>query len=196
MRHTRLFATVLAIAALSGCAGTDFVRPTEGAFTLGRSTAADVTAKMGAPRKTGEVIKNEKQLKVYSYAYASTGGESAYPGVTPARGMTFSFHDDKLTSQEFVSSFKADSTDYDKNKISQIIKGKSSKSDVISLLGKPTGEAIYPMIKGVNDQALIYSYSHAKGSVFNMKFFNQILIVSFGKDGIVSDVEFTTSGEK
>ena len=35
--------------------------------------------KMGSPYQTGDLTKNEKQLKVAHYAYASTGGDSAYP---------------------------------------------------------------------------------------------------------------------
>lgn len=196
MNQKTLLAVLALTATLAGCAGSDFVRPAEGSLVVGKSTIADVTAKMGAPVQTGELTKNEKKLKMYRYAYASTGGESAYPGVTPARSMAFTFHEEKLISQEFVSSFKQDSSDFDSNKMSAIVKGKSTRNEVIALLGRPTGEAVYPMIKGENDKALVYSYAHAKGSVFNMKFYSKALIVSFNNQGVVTDVEFTTAGEQ
>ncbi|HRE18456.1 MAG TPA: hypothetical protein PLW86_15530 [Rhodocyclaceae bacterium] len=195
--NQRTILAMLALAAtLAGCAGSDFVRPAEGLLVVGKSTTADVTARMGAPMQTGELTKNDKKLKLYRYAYASTGGESAHPGVTPARSMAFSFHEDKLVSQEFVSSFKQDSSDFDSNKMSAIVKGKSTRDEVIALLGRPAGEAVYPIIKGQTDKALVYSYTHAKGSVFNMKFYSKILIVSFNNQGIVSDIEFTTAGDQ
>lgn len=181
---------------LSACAGTDFVRPADGVLVVGKSTQADVTARMGSPYQTGDLIKNEKQLRVARYAYASTGGESAYPGVTPARAMAFTFYNDKLASQEFISSFKLDSTDFDGTKVSSIVKGKSTSADVIALFGKPTGEAVYPVIKGMDDSAYIYSYSHAKGSVFDMKFYQKSLAVSFNAAGVVTDVEYFSSGDQ
>lgn len=195
---SRILGSVLAtlLALLSGCAGTDFVRPAEGVLVVGKSTQADVTAKMGSPYQTGDLTKNEKQLKVVQYAYASTGGESAYPEVTPARVMAFTFYNDKLTSQEFISSFKQDSTDFDGSKVPSIVKGKSTTAEVVALFGKPTGEAIYPVIKGMDDRAYIYSYSQAKGSAFNMKFYQKSLAVSFNSAGVVTDVDFVSSGDR
>jgi len=193
--HQRTFLAVLALATtLAGCAGTDFVRPAEGSLVVGKSTTADVTAKLGAPYQTGELTKNEKQLKVYRYAYASTGGEAAYEGVTPARALALTFYEDKLSSQEFISSFKQDSSDFDSSKVAKIVKNKSTKAEVIALLGKPTGEAIYPVIKGMTDKALVYSYSQFKGSVFSPNVFSKMLTVSFNAQDIVTDVEFVTSG--
>jgi len=182
--------------ALSGCAGSDFVRPSEGDLVVGKSTLAEVTTKMGNPLQSGQMTKNEKPLKISKYAYAASGGESAYPGVTPARSMTFLFHEDKLVGKEFVSSFKQDSTDFDGQKVASISKGKSTKQDVVALLGKPSGEAVYPVIKNAGDDAYVYSYVQAKGTVFNMKFHNKVLLVSFNPSGVVSDVEYTTSGDQ
>ena len=197
MNSRSLFvALTFAAAALSGCAGSDFVRPSEGDLVVGKATPADVTAKMGNPMQTGQLTKHEKLMKVSKYAYAATGGESAYEGVTPARSMTFLFHEDKLVGKEFVSSFKQDSTDFDGAKVSSISKGKSTRQDVVALLGKPSGEALYPVIKNVGDNAYVYSYVQAKGSVFNMKFYNKVLLVSFDSSGVVTEVEYTTSGEQ
>lgn len=181
---------------LSGCAGSDFVRPSDGELTVGKSTETDVTKKMGNPIQKGELTKNDKQLNISKYAYASVGGDSAYPGVTPARSITFLFFDNVLVGQEFISSFKQDSTDFEGNKISSIIKGKSTRQDVIALLGKPTGEAMYPVVKGINDKAIVYSYVQAKGTAFNMKFYSKSLTVSFDNSGVVTDIEYTVNGDK
>lgn len=191
-----IFASLAAALVFSGCAGTNFVRPDSGTFALGKSTSAEVAQKMGNPLQNGEMTKNEKLIKVAKYAYAEGAGQGTYPGVVPARAITFSFFEDKLVGQEFMSSFKTDSTDFDGTKIPGIVKGKSTRNDVTALLGKPTGEAIYPMIKSKDDSALIYGYSQAKGSVFDMKFHNKVLVVSFNGQGIVTDVEYVSSGDK
>ena len=197
MKNRLLFAiAVVATATLTGCAGTNFVRPAEGELVVGKSTPAEVRKKMGDPWQSGELMKNEQNLKLAKYAYAVSGGDSAYPGVIPARAITFAYFSDKLVSQEFTSSFKEDLTDFDSKKVSQLVKGKSTKKDVVELFGKPTGEAIYPVIKGTTDYAYTYTYSQTKGTAFNLKFYSKTLVVSFNNAGTVSDVEYAASGDQ
>lgn len=69
-------------------------------------------------------------------------------------------------------------------------------AEVVTLLGPPNGKGIYPFIKKSDETAYVYSYSHAKGNAFNMQFYSKSLIVSFDAAGVVSDVEYTSSGEK
>ena len=198
MKKSLMFGWIVAAGILlSACAGTAFERPADDKFVLGKSTPADVQATMGEPRQTGEVTKNNMQLKSLNYAYASKmDGDAAYPDVTPSRGMTFFFYKDALVAQQFVSSFKDSSTDFDGSKVPSIVKGTSTRSDVVNLFGKPTGQAIYPFIAGTDDTAYIYSYGQVKGGVFNMKFHQQALVVSFDKNGVVTNVEYTSVGEK
>jgi hypothetical protein len=101
-----------------------------------------------------------------------------------------------MVADEFVSSFPNDATDFDESKVSAIVKGKSTRADLISLLGNPNGRGVYPFIKNKGETAAIYSYSHVKGSVFNMKFYAKTLVVSFDANSVVTDVEYTSSGEK
>lgn len=197
---TSLFRIVFAaafVAMLSGCAGTNFKRPDPGALQLGRSTSAQIAQAMGgAAQQTGELLRNEQKLKVARYAYAEGAGAGKYPGVVPARAMVFLTHNDLLVADEFVSSFPNDATDFDEGKVSSIVKNKTTKAEVQALLGNPNGRGIYPFIKKPGETAYVYSYSHAKGNVFNMKFYSKSLIVSFDAAGVVTDVEYTSSGEK
>lgn len=183
-------------ATLAGCAGTNFKRPDAQALTVGKSTATEVVALMGAPYQTGEALKNEQKIKVMRYAYAEGTGKGLYPGVTPARSMNYTTFNDVLVSDEFMSSFPEDGTDFDDSKITGIVKGKSTRADVIALLGKPNGQAIYPIIKNKSDKAIVYSYAHVKGSVFNMTMYAKSLIVSLNANDVVTDVEFTSTGQK
>jgi outer membrane protein assembly factor BamE (lipoprotein component of BamABCDE complex) len=192
----RLLFSVLIVAALSACAGTNFVRPDTQALVVGKSTAADVPRVMGAPGQVGELLRNDQKLKTTRYAYAEGAGTGLYPGVVPARAMVFSTFNDLLVAQEFVSSFPQDATDFDESKISSIVKGMTTRAGVVAVLGKPNGEAIYPVIKKQGETAAIYSYSHAKGNAFNMKFYSKALIVSFSANDVVSELEFSSSGDK
>lgn len=191
-----LLAALLTAAVLSGCAGTNFKRPEAQDLSLGKSTTADISRVMGTPGQTGEGLKNEMKIKTARYAYAEGAGTGKYPGVVPARAMVFSTHNDTLVGQEFVSSFPQDATDFDESKAASIVKGRSTRAQVLATLGKPNGEAIYPLIKNKGDNAVVYSYVHAKGSAFNMKFYSKALVISFGPNDVVSDVEYTSAGEK
>jgi outer membrane protein assembly factor BamE (lipoprotein component of BamABCDE complex) len=196
MKHFRLLLAIALAAILSGCAGTNFKRPEPQALEVGKSTSADVTRVMGSPLQTGELLKNNEKIRTARYAYAEGAGTGRYPGVVPARAMVFSTFNDLLVGQEFVSSFPDDATEFDEAKVPAIVKGKSTRTEVITLLGRPSGDAIYPLIKNKAEKGIIYSYSHAKGSVFDMKFYTKALIVSFDASDVVSDVEYTSSGTK
>ena len=196
MKKIRFLLVLISAAILTGCAGANFKRPEPQSLMLGKSSAADVVLLMGAPLQAGELLRNNEKIRTTRYAYAEGAGTGRYPGVTPARAMVFFTFNDLLVGQEFVSSFPDDATDFDESKVSAIIKNKSTRADVLALLGKPNGEAIYPLIKSKTETGIVYSYSHAKGSVFNMKFYSKTLIVSFDAGNVVSEVDYVSSGEK
>jgi hypothetical protein len=192
----RLSLASLVATVLAGCAGTNFKRPDVGALEVGKSTLAQVTKTMGPPQQTGELLRNNEKLKSSRYAYAEGAGTGKYPGVVPARAMVFLTYNDLLVAEEFVSSFPNDATDFDESKVPTIVKGKTTKTEVQAMLGKPNGGGIYPFIKTKGENALIYSYAHVKGSAFNMKFYNKTLVISFDAAELVTDVEYTSTGEK
>jgi len=186
--------TVLTIVVLAGCVGKDFVRPTSETFKLNETTYAQVVQQMGDPKKSGEVEKNGKHVRSISYTYASVGGEPAEKGVTPARTLVYFFHNDVLVGQAFLSSFKSDNTNFDETKIGSIIKGKTTRTEVIKLLGRPSASMVAPMVEETHGEAVGYQYSTVSGGVFTgFKFFNKQLAISFDENNVVTNVEYITS---
>jgi hypothetical protein len=181
---------------LFGCAGTNFVRPQLDSMALGKTTQQELVQSMGKPFRTGTVIKNGTTLETANYAYATVGGAPLYDGVTPARSQGFYYLNNVLVGTEFTSSFKEDGTDFDESKIPSIVKGKTTKADVIQMFGQPGGNYIPPLIKDPNGRALVYLYSQTKGSAFNLRFYVKTLIVSYDTAGVVTDVEYTAQGKK
>jgi len=180
---------------LIGCAGKDFVRPSTDTFQLGKTTYSQVVQHMGEPRDTGVVEKNGKQITSIGYAYATVGGEPSESGVIPARVQSYLFHKNILVGQEFISSFKSDSSNFDETKIAAIKKGKTTRSEVIKILGQPTGTFIAPVVEESFVEAIGYAYTVVRGGPFSgMKTFTKVLRVSFDKDNVVTDVEFVSSG--
>jgi hypothetical protein len=187
---------VAAVLALTGCAGADFVRMESSALVLGKTSQQEILQRMGEPFRTGAMEKNGKTMQAVSYAYASAGGEALYAGVTPARSQGFYFLDGTLVGAEFSSSFKVDGTDFDETRLARIEKGKSTKADVIRLLGAAGGGYMTPMTNNPDDSALVYLYSQTKGSAFNLRFYVKTLIVSYDQSGVVTDVQYSAQGNK
>jgi hypothetical protein len=179
-----------------GCAGRDFVRPETESLALGRTTYQEVRDRFGSPLREGAIVKNGVSVRTTGYAYSSAGGATLVGGVTPARGMDFYFVDDRLVGYAFLSSYAEDHTDFDESKVGAIKKGETTRAQVLETFGKPGGTFTYPLIKGRDDQALVYAYSQTRGTAFNLKLHQKVLVVSHGPNAVVTDVEFTSVGEK
>ncbi len=191
----RWMALGLAVLA-AGCAGTDFTRPAPETLVLGKTTYAEINARYGSPYREGSLLKNDKNVRQATYAYAATGGEPLVSGVTPARAMTYSFLDQVLVGHEFTSSFKSDNTDFDATRIPQIKKGETTRAQVVALLGPPTGSWIYPMVKNEDDQGLVWIYGQTRASGFSISVHQKLLVLTVSPAGTVTEVEFTASGER
>lgn len=64
------------------------------------------------------------------------------------------------------------------------------------LLGNPGGKYIYPIIQNNNEEAVNYLHIQTKGSAFNLEMHLKQLVVTFDKEGLVTNVEYSESGQK
>jgi len=181
---------------LSGCAGTsgkDFVRPTQETFKLGETTHSQVVQLLGETGKESTSLQNDKHIKAYTYTYAKTTGEPLEEGVIPVRLNTFSFFNGILVSQVFLSSFKSDHSNFDETRINAIVKGKTKRSEVIQLMGRPCCLYIPPMVEEPASKGIGYLYTTTMkvGSIF--KHFTKSLTISFNENDEVHDITFTSS---
>ena len=180
----------------AGTAGTEFKKLETNQLVYGSDTTESIKQKLGEPYQEGAVTKNDRQFKTMSYAYSSTGGDAAYKDVIAGRSQGFYFNNNKLVGHEFTSTWAVDSTDFDESKVGEIKKGTTTIQQVIKLLGKPGGEYVYPLAKNEKEKSKVYLYQQTKGSVFNLKFYQEMLVISYDKNGIVTDVTFIASGDK
>lgn len=197
-RYARLSLVVLTALTLGACAaGRDFARPGPADLVLGKATSVELTQRLGStPQQQGTSQKNGEEVTSMSYAYAHGGQAPLVAGVTPSRGINLHFQKGILVGHEFLSSFAADASDFDETKVSQLQKGKTTRVEVEGVMGKPTGEYIFPMIKDPTGSGLFYGYTQVKGSAFNMKLHRKILIVTLDKAGVVSDIDLQVNGER
>lgn len=185
------------LALVAGCAGSNFVRPTADAFQLGKTRREQVVQQLGEPRGEGSVLKDGTEVKTIGYAYAAVGGEPLEEGVIPARGLTFYFASEVLVGEEFLSSFKEDHSSFDDQKVPLLVKGKTSRAEVIQLLGRPSGRFLAPMVKATSGEALGWSYQATRGNAFSgFKSFKKALVVTFDAQDRVAEVELVSGGNR
>ncbi len=183
---------LLIVIAVSGCsAGKFFVRPNADTFTLGQTKYPQVILQMDEPRNTGEMIKNGETIKSIQYVYVG----SSVGGVFPSKTLSFFFHNDTLVGQDFVSSFKSDNSNFDHTRISTIVKGKTTRDQVVQLLGKPTAFCIFPLCKTSSGGGIGYGYykRFKDPSDRKLKSFSKALHVTFDDKDLVLDVEYVYS---
>ncbi len=87
-KTTRTVGFLALLFLLAGCtAGKDFIRPTSDTFQLGRTSYSQVIQKMGEPKETSDVVKNEKLVKSITYEYVASSviSETSEKGVIAMR---------------------------------------------------------------------------------------------------------------
>jgi hypothetical protein len=190
-----MFIALLAFSCV-GTSGTKFERIKEDTISLGLSTYDDIVHQMGEPLKEKVIIKNRTKFKLIQYVYASTGGKARLKRVVPSRAQLFYFYEGILVGHAFTSSWTEDHTDFDETKIEQILKGESTKEDVINLLGKPCGKFVYPYAKNKGDEILLYHYQEGRRYAYSIEFYDKSLNVECDQMGIVIEYEYLESGKK
>lgn len=196
MRNKFGIAIVVAII-LVGCAGTDFERLNTSQLAFGSDTTETVKQKLGKPYMDGFSTINDLQIESIGYAYASLGGSAAYEGVIAGRNQVFYFYENKLVGHYFTSTWEIDSTDFDETRVGEIEKGTTTTQQVIEIFGNPSGEYVFPLVKNETGRALVYIYIQTKKEgLTSTKSTNKTLVVSYDENGIVTDVEYSLSGEK
>jgi hypothetical protein len=193
MRFVRaflLFFSAAIIFSLTGCAGTQFARVADPDLQLGSTTVAQIMAKLGKPFQEASGSSNGQPTRTLSYAYAGAGMQAKTTGITPVKAQVFVFHNDRLVSYQYVANLKDDHTDFDDSKIKQIEQGKTSATQVRQLLGNPSGQSIYPMVKQPNSRGMSYEYTEMRGLTPSVK--KAKIVVDTA--GMVLDVDYSTQG--
>jgi len=183
----------LALATLTGCysIGRDFVRPPIEQFELKRTTQAQVLAAVGSTPMISSTERNGKRIERFQYTFFTAAGPSA--GLSAAgRAASFFFSDGLLIGYLYTSSFPGESTDFPIENASRIEKGKSTRADVESLLGKPHGVILYPLADGEGNSQLRYNFTGSTGVVGSGGIVSKDVLVSVNEKGIVTDLSVTS----
>jgi hypothetical protein len=168
---------------------------------LGELDSRNYVAQLGKPYSTRTETTKDGKYEFVTYFFAQPR-----MGKLCFRSMDLEFKDGKLNAYKYVSSYEEDQTGLDDSKIDVIRKGidKLTRADVLSLAGKPDGEARCPSkmsdFKSRCDKAnevwvwtaanKLHFFGHEKG-----KLNTRSAYVLFGDGGKVSDVQTEESSD-
>ena len=198
-RHGCLFVLVF-VFLTSGCVSSKYEkRVSNDTIVLGQTTLPQVKEMLGKPMQSTTETINDYEIKSLLYGYSgllyTSGDGKDGKKVAPERKQNFYFHNDVLVGQVFTSSWKEDSTAFDTDKVKSIKEGVSTRKDVETLFGQPTGSFLFPIVEK-NETSIIYRHdSHVLGgwSNWNEKEFLEIRLNS---DGTVTKVFYAETGKK
>jgi hypothetical protein len=177
----RAVATVVAAACLLGA---DFGRPDPDSFSLGQTTEQEIRERFGEPANRFNGRVGDKPITVLRYQYAEPRSTEIL-----ARAMSYTFHEGRLVGYDYSSSFAADRTNFDGAAAKRIRRGQSTRTDVLDLAGKPTGEFIYPAPHAPrpNQRAYVYSFAHSSRvpATRTLDTTSRVLVVVFDEHDVV-----------
>ncbi len=192
--HARLALLLVGtLVAVFGCAGSrDFGQPQLRELALGKTTLAEIVSRFGAPQQRGRAARDGVEIVTLSYSHADPDAPATEARVAAVKALALYFARDVLVGYEFLSTFKADSSDFDDTRVSDIARGITTEAQVQSLVGRPSGMYIYPLTRSPGERALVFLYGQKKGAA---PLARKHLVVTVDAGGIVRDVQFEKSGE-
>ena len=176
--------------------GADFSRPDPGSFTLGQTTEQEIRARFGKPAGEAAARIGGKLVTTLRYAYAE-----ARSIAVPVRTMAYAFHEGRLVGFDYMSSFAADQTAFDELAMKRIKRGETTRIEVLDLVGKPTGQFIYPSSYATapGRRADVYSHSRSEkvASGVTLETTTKVLTITFDDHDVVVEATLviTTSSK-
>jgi hypothetical protein len=182
MRHLWIAIAAALFATACSSTGRNFHRPSNQLLVLGQTTAADAVAALGEPSErridpgNAEIVTYFDEVKPrpaslrrakvagdienlrYSYTYATMTAVADH-AVARLRLLELAFWKDRLIYYHFSSSFPEDSTDFDDSHVSSLVRGRTTRTDVLNRFGPPGGEAVYPQVAQPGMRLYIYQYA-------------------------------------
>jgi len=137
-------------------------------------------------------MKDGVEVMSMSYSYGDAAARASAPGVSAARAMAFYFVKGTLVGYEAISTFAADSSDFDDTRVSDIRRGVTTEAQLGELVGRPSGLYVYPLAAAPGQRVLVYAHAQKRGKAPMAR---KQLLVTVDAAGIVRDLQWEKIGE-
>lgn len=183
--------TILIISCAS--AGKMFNYQNRTQLVVGETTLNQAIQYIGKPdsQETKSNKDGDFTIIKYSYAYAKQSGVSV-------RLLWMEFKNDTLNAKIFNSGFKEDNTDFNYDSYKKIKVNESTKQDVLTIIGEPTGIANCPSslldfstkcASATNVWFWLYTSKSIGLNNVTQTMKTKSLKISFDKNGVVTDID-------
>jgi hypothetical protein len=187
------FFTIIIVIIAIGCAtaGKEFNYARRSELLIGKTTQGDAEQLFGEAVKSSSVSNENGDFKVLKYVYAY-----ADPTGARARALTVEFRNNLLNAHIYNSGFSEDSTDFNIEALSQIIRGVSTKTDVDRIMSEPSGKARCPTsfvdFKAACENGTeVWAWVHTQKSkgLGTQTIKSRVIKVAFGGNDVVTSIE-------
>jgi len=164
--------------------GADFSRPDSASFALGKTSEQEIRQRFSEPDNQATAQVGDKLVTILRYAYAE-----ARSTVVLARAMAYTFHEGRLVGFDYSSSFPTDQTVFDESAVKRIKRGETTRAEVLALVGKPTGQFIYPSPYATTPGRRVDVYSYSRTDTVpsggTLETANKVLAITFDDRDVV-----------
>lgn len=155
-RFTPLLICLLALTACTTLHDAIFEResrlaPLQSAI-LGRTTRDEIIQQLGFPQEINQRRFDHIDSEVFFYLDESASDD--YPGRLGYKFLVCEFRKGVLTGYAYRGSFDAHSKDFQEQQRSKLVKGRTSRREVETSMGVPSGRALLPTTINVTALAL------------------------------------------
>ena len=188
----------LAIAALTACVsvGRDFARPNMESMRSYNPNYDQIRSKYGKPWAERSITTNGKNVTQLSYGFGTNKVRPHKGDSVSTRTMEYYFYNNAMVGYNYFSSMEQDHTDFDDSKRNAIVNKRTTRAEVVALLGAPSGFRIYPMISATSGETAVYMYiDYTKDQNYKISTIRNLL-VTYDVAGVVQDVNYSTKTSK
>lgn len=172
--------------------GADFSRPDTAGFALGKTTEQEIRQRFGAPNSEATAQVGNQPVTILRYTHSEVTS-----GLVAARAMVYTFHAGRLVGFDYSSSFAGDQTVIDESALKRIRPRETTRAGTLALVGKPTGQFIYPSpyVTMPGRRVDLYSYARSEkaASGATLEEISRVLAITFDERDVVVETSLVTT---
>lgn len=183
--------TLLCVWACTSISGRDFARPDYPTYSKERVTESDITRRYGQPYSRNKFTNHGVTIGTLDYLYVVSewnGDDQLHRKKT----CSFFFSGGHYLGYQFDTGFQEEQAPLEEQKLSQLVKGQTSKANALAMFSAPTSALRYPATPEGKSTAgdSIVSYEYNRYSAHGTTDSYQFLLLTFDANDVLKRVDF------
>ena len=178
-------------ACTTSISGRNFSRPDYPTYSKERITESDITKRYGQPYSRNKFTNHGVTIGTLDYLYVVSEW-NVDDQLHRRKTCSFYFYGGHYLGYQFGTGFQEEQAPLEERKLSQLVKGQTSKADALAMFGAPTSALRYPATpeeKSTEGDSIV-SYKYNRYSAQGTSESYQFLMLTFGADNVLKRVDF------